>query len=203
MARDEAREREETENRAATLAPHRFVLRRTVALIGLMGAGKSSIGRALAQRLGARFRDADDEIQRAAAMPIPEIFERFGEPYFRDGERRVIARLLRERPHVLATGGGAYMDAETRAALKARAFTIWLRADLETLVERCGRRSGRPLLDGQDIRAKLSELMTARHPRYAEADHVIESRQAPHEDVISALLIDLEQRKLIERVHTT
>ena len=185
------------EGRENGKAPRRrFSLRKTVALVGLMGAGKSTIGRALAQALGVRFRDADREIERAAAMPIPEIFERFGEPYFREGERRVISRLLREPPHVLATGGGAYMDDDTRRAMKERARTIWLRADLETLTERCTRRGGRPLLKGEDPRKVLQDLMDKRYPVYAEADIVIDSRAGPHEEVVSQALAELNREGL-------
>lgn len=175
----------------------RWRLRRTIALVGLMGAGKSSVGRTLAQTLGVPFRDADREIERAAAMSVSEIFERFGEPYFREGERRVIARLLREPPHVLATGGGAYMDDATRRALKDRARTIWLRADLDTLTERCQRRGGRPLLTAGGVRETLAQLIETRYPVYAEADHVIESRNAPQETVVAEALSMLETSGLI------
>ncbi len=178
----------------------RYALARTVTLVGLMGAGKSSVGRALAQAIGVPFRDADREIERAAAMSVPEIFERFGEPYFREGERRVIARLLNEPPHVLATGGGAYMDAKTRRTLRERARTIWLRADLDTLTERCRRRGGRPLLAGGDAREALARLMEARYPIYAEADHVIDSRDAPLENVVNEALGLLEASGLIQKL---
>lgn len=166
----------------------RVKLARTVALIGLMGAGKSAVGRRLAAALGAKFRDSDDEIERAAAMKIPEIFERFGERYFREGERRVIARLLDAPPHVLATGGGAFMAADTRALLRRKAHVIWLRADLDTLATRCARRGDRPLLQSQDVRTTLGELIERRYPVYEEAESVVESENGPHEAVVEAIL---------------
>lgn len=163
-------------------------LRRTVVLIGLMGAGKSSVGRRLAEVLGASFRDSDDEIVAAAGMDIPAIFERLGEAAFRDGERRVIERLLHEPPHVLATGGGAFMSAETRALIQARAVSVWIRADLETLVERTGRKGDRPLLRSGDPREILGRLIDQRHPVYGEADLVVDSPQGgPHEAVVAAI----------------
>ncbi|MCI4666011.1 MAG: shikimate kinase [Neomegalonema sp.] len=190
----------EADESPAAAQPPRFRLTQTVALVGLMGAGKSTIGRALAQSLGVSFRDADREIERAAAMSVPEIFERFGEPYFREGERRVIDRLLRDRPHVLATGGGAYMCASTRKAMKDRAFTIWLRADLETLAERCSRRGGRPLLAGEDMRATLSRLMEQRYPIYAEADFVVDSRDVPQDEVVKDALGILRREGALRQV---
>lgn len=164
---------------------------RTVALVGLMGAGKSAIGRRLAQRLGLPFVDADVEIEAAAGCSIEEFFERYGEAQFRAGERRVIKRLLDGPPIVLATGGGAFMDAQTRALMRQRAVTVWLRAELPLLLERVGRRSNRPLLKQDDPEAVLQRLMAVRYPVYAEADITIESRDAPAErttdDVIAAL----------------
>jgi len=166
-------------------------LTRTVALVGLMGAGKSAIGRRLAQRLGLPFVDADDEIERAAGCTVSEFFERFGEAEFRAGERRVIARLLEGPPQVLSTGGGAYMDPETRALLRARALTVWLRADIEVLYERVRRRANRPLLRAGNPREILGQLMAERYPVYAEADLVVESTAQPAdrttEEVIEAL----------------
>lgn len=181
--------------------PHRPTGRlvRTVTLVGLMGAGKSAIGRRLASALGAPFRDADTEIETAAALSIPEIFEKFGEPYFREGERRVIARLLEEPPHVLATGGGAFMDPQTRARLKDDAVTVWLKADLDVLAARCGRRSNRPLLKNGDPREILGKLIETRHPIYAEADLTVQSRDEPHEVVVSALLKKLDDLGAIAR----
>ena len=160
----------------------------SVVLVGLMGAGKSAIGRRLASRLGIPFVDADEEIERAAGCSISDIFEIHGEAAFRDGERRVIARLLNRPPHVLATGGGAFMDPETRMAIRACGISVWLRADLELLVSRVSRRNNRPLLAGGDPREILQRLMNERHPIYAEADVVVESRDGPHEQTVEAVL---------------
>lgn len=164
---------------------------RPVVLVGLMGAGKSSIGRRLAARLGVKFVDADGEIEAAAGCSIPEIFERHGEAAFRDGERRVISRLLDGGPQVLATGGGAFMDAETRARIAECAVSVWLRADLDVLVERCSRKRNRPLLEGGDPRAILSALIEERYPTYAEADIVVESVNGPHEEVVGRIVAAL------------
>lgn len=160
----------------------------SVVLVGLMGAGKSAIGRRLASRLGIPFVDADEEIESAAGCSISDIFEIHGEAAFRDGERRVIARLLSRPPHVLATGGGAFMDPETRTAIRACGISVWLRADLELLVSRVSRRNNRPLLAGGDPREILQQLMNERHPIYAEADVVVESRDGPHEQTVEAVL---------------
>jgi shikimate kinase len=154
---------------------------RTVALVGLMGAGKSAIGKRLALKLGLPFVDADDEIERAAGCSISEFFERFGEAEFRAGERRVIARLLAGPPHVLSTGGGAYMDGETRALMRAQAITVWLRAELDVLYDRVRKRTHRPLLRQGDPREVLARLISQRYPVYAEADLVIESTAQPAE----------------------
>jgi shikimate kinase len=154
-------------------------LDRSIVMVGMMGAGKSAIGRRLAQRLGVPFVDADAEIERAAGCTIAEIFEKHGEAVFRDGERRVIARLLQGPVGVLATGGGAFMDPETRARIRARAISVWLKADLETLVERVGRRNHRPLLQNGDPREILERLIAARSPVYAEADITVETGDAP------------------------
>ncbi|MEO1613338.1 MAG: shikimate kinase, partial [Pseudomonadota bacterium] len=153
----------------------RWRLRRSVALIGLMGCGKTTVGARLAGLIGAEFRDADAEIVTAAGMSIPEIFENLGEAAFRDGERKVIARLMGERPMVIATGGGAFMAPETRAAIRAAGVSIWLYADLDTLVERTSRRKSRPLLNAGDPRAILGDLIEQRYPVYAEADLRVES----------------------------
>jgi shikimate kinase len=155
-------------------------LNRTVALVGMMGAGKTSIGRRLAARLEVPFRDADHEIEAAAGFTVAEIFSRFGEPHFRDGERRVIQRLLAEPPHVLATGGGAYMDAATRAAMKRSAFTVWLKVPLEILIGRVKKRETRPLLSRGDMRGTLEKLLAQREPVYAEADMTLETTDEPH-----------------------
>ena len=166
---------------------------RTIALVGLMGAGKTSIGRRLAQRLGLPFIDADAEIEAAAGTTIEEIFQRHGEAAFRDGERRVIARLLDNPPHVLATGGGAFMDPTTRALLRRSAITVWLRADLEVMLSRVTRRSinHRPLLKGRDPRAALEALMAERYPVYAEADVTVDSVDGPPEATLERVLAAL------------
>ena len=168
-----------------------FSLPRTVALVGLMGAGKSAIGKRLAQRLGLPFVDADDEIEHADGCTIGEFFEKYGEAEFRAGERRVIARLLDEPPRVLSTGGGAYMDAETRALMRLKAVTVWLRADLDVLYDRVRRRTHRPLLRQGDPKEILGRLMTQRYPVYAEADIIVDSTAQPAdrttEQVIEAL----------------
>ncbi|MCC7428980.1 MAG: 3-dehydroquinate synthase [Alphaproteobacteria bacterium] len=154
---------------------------RSVVLVGLMGAGKSSIGRRLAQRLGLPFQDADSEIEAAAGMSIPEIFSRLGEPAFRDGERRVIARLLQGPPVVLATGGGAYVDPATRAAVRERGVAVWLKADLGTLLRRVSSRNDRPLLKQGEPAEVMARLAAERNPIYAEADIAIESSDEPPE----------------------
>jgi shikimate kinase len=167
-------------------------------LVGLMGAGKSAIGRRLGQRLALPFVDADDEIERAAGCTISEFFERFGETEFRAGERRVIARLLEGPPHVLSTGGGAYIDPETRALMREKALTVWLRAELDVLYDRVKKRSHRPLLRQGDPREILGKLMDQRYPIYAEADLVVESTAQPAdrttEQVIEALRRHISQQ---------
>lgn len=169
-------------------------LDRSIVLVGLMGAGKTSIGRRLAVRLGLPFVDADQEIERAAGCTIEEYFARFGEAAFREGERRVIARLLDESPHVIATGGGAFMDESTRAAIARRGCSIWLKADLDTLCRRVKRRNNRPLLKRGDPRQILAELMERRDPIYALADLVVESREGPHEAVVEECVRALQER---------
>ena len=166
-------------------------LKRTIALVGLMGAGKSSVGRRLAIQIGVPFRDADDEIIVAAGRPIADIFAERGEDEFRAGERRVIARILDEPPHILATGGGAFMNPVTRVVLRQRATTIWLRADLDTLVKRVSRRDDRPLLRNADARAVMADLMDQRYPIYAQADIIIESREGPHHITVDAVIAAL------------
>ena len=162
---------------------------RHLVLVGLMGAGKSCIGRRLAARLGWRFLDADNEIEKAAGCTIPDIFERHGETAFRDGERRVIQRLLAaEQPHVIATGGGAYMDPATRGAIGARGIAIWLKADLDVLVRRTSRRDNRPLLRQGDPRDILEGLMERRHPVYALADLTVDSQDGPPEATVERVL---------------
>ena len=165
---------------------------RTVVMVGLMGAGKSSIGRRLAQRLGLPFVDADHEIETAAGCTIEEIFERFGEAAFRDGERRIIQRLLERPPHVLATGGGAFIDAETRTRIKESAVSVWLRADIDVLLRRVGRRTNRPLLKNGEPREILAKLMAQRYPLYAEADICIDSVDGPTDATVDRVVAALE-----------
>ena len=168
---------------------------RTIALVGLMGVGKSTIGRRLAQALELPFCDADHEIEAAAGRTIPEIFAELGEAEFRLGERRVIARLLHEPAHVLATGGGAFMDPQTRALMKERAIIVWLKADLDVLTRRVSRKANRPLLVGKDPRKVLQELMEKRDPIYAEADIVIETDDRPPSAAVETIMQLLEQRQ--------
>jgi shikimate kinase len=158
-----------------------------------MGAGKTSVGRRLAQRLGLDFIDADHEIEAAAGCTIEEIFERFGEAAFRDGERRIIHRLLQRPVHVLATGGGAFIDAETRGHIKDAAVSVWLKADLDVLLRRVGRRSNRPLLKRGDPREVLTNLMNQRYPIYAEADIRIDSADGPTDLTVDRVVEALEQ----------
>jgi len=160
---------------------------RTIALVGLMGVGKSTVGRKLAEALGAPFRDSDEEIEKAAGLSVHEIFERHGEPEFRRGERRVIERLLQGEPIVLATGGGAYMDAETRLLLREKAVTVWLRADLDIVWKRVSRRETRPLLKRDNPRQALADLNEARSPIYALADVVVDSGDGPSSDAVRAI----------------
>jgi shikimate kinase len=165
-----------------------LVPRKTLVLVGLMGAGKSSVGRRLAARLGLPFTDADQEIEAAAGMTIEEIFARHGEPAFRDGERRVITRLLDNPVHVLATGGGAFMDGRTRALILERATSIWLHAELDELVRRVARRTDRPLLKGGDPRAVLERLIAERYPVYAEADLTVPSSIGSAEETVDRIV---------------
>jgi shikimate kinase len=161
---------------------------RAIVMVGLMGAGKTSIGRRLAALLDLPFVDADAEIEAAAGCTIEEIFERHGEAAFRDGERRVIARLLDGSPQVIATGGGAYMDPATRALIGERAIALWLRADIDTLVARTSRRSNRPLLKNGNPRETLERLMRERYPVYAEADVTVDSHDCPPDETTQAVL---------------
>jgi shikimate kinase len=158
---------------------------RSIVLIGLMGAGKTAVGKRLAARLDLPFIDADGEIELAAGQTISEIFAEHGEPYFRSGEAKVIARLLRGGPEVLATGGGAYMDARTRANIKAQGISVWLKAELPVLLHRVRRRDNRPLLAAGALDAVMRELMKKRYPVYAEADITVESRDVPHDVIVS------------------
>lgn len=161
---------------------------RSIVLVGMMGAGKSSIGRRLAGRLGIPFVDADTEIVSAAGMTIPEIFEKHGEPYFRAGEARVIARLLDNGPQVLATGGGSVMDPQTRALIGQKSISIWLKADIDVLLKRTKRRNDRPLVE------KIKDLLPVREPIYAQADIIIQSRDEPHDTIIDEIMGELPKR---------
>ncbi len=170
-----------------------IALPKTVILVGLMGAGKSAIGRRLANKLGLPFVDADTEIEAAAGCSIEEIFARDGEVVFRSGERRIIARLLMERPvHILATGGGAFMAAETRALIGRYGVSVWLRAELDILLARTARRNHRPLLKKGDPRTILSTLIEQRYPIYAEADLTVESDENPPEYTVERVIEALE-----------
>jgi shikimate kinase len=161
---------------------------RTITLVGLMGSGKSSVGKRLAQALDLPFRDADEEVEAAAGRSIPEIFEQLGEPAFRDGERRVIARLLEGPPIVLATGGGAFMNAETRDLIKARSVSVWLKADLPVLARRVARKDNRPLLTGRDPLTVLQEQAKARYPGYTQADLTVETGDSPHQVTVDQVI---------------
>ncbi|MCW2394465.1 MULTISPECIES: shikimate kinase [unclassified Sphingobium] len=165
----------------------------SIVLVGLMGVGKSTIGRRLAARLNLPFVDADDEIERAAGMTIQEIFDTYGEPAFRDGERRVIARLIDGVPKVVATGGGAFVNDETRALILAHATAVWLDADIDILVDRVSRRDGRPLLKGREPREVLKSLAAARTPFYQQAPIHIKSSDSPHEATIDKIVKALNQ----------
>jgi shikimate kinase len=175
--------------RIATALGHRSLV-----LVGMMGSGKSSIGRKLAARLGLPFVDADAEIERAAGMSITEIFAKHGEAYFRAGEARVIARLLDGGPQILATGGGAFMNAESRAAIRAKGISVWLKADYDVLMRRIKRRSDRPLLKTGDPGETMKRLLEERDPVYAEADVTIHSRDVPHDTIIMEILAALTPR---------
>jgi len=170
---------------------NRLLAGRTLVLVGMMGAGKSSIGRRLATRLGLPFVDADNEIEIAANASIPEIFDRHGEAYFRDGERRVIQRLLDGKPKVLAAGGGAFIQPETRSAIQKDAISIWLKADRDLLLSRVKRRANRPLLRDGDPAETIERLIAERYPIYAEADIHVQSRDIAHDAVIDDLLAAL------------
>lgn len=181
---------QETERRIA-----QALGRRSVVLVGMMGAGKSSVGRRLAARLGMPFVDADTEIEKAAGMRIPDIFATRGEPEFRLGEARVIARLLDDGPQVLATGGGAVMNAGTRDLIREKGVSVWLKADLDVLLRRTKRRGDRPLAD------RLKDLLPEREPVYAQADLIVQSREEPHEvivdEVVAALMTHLNANETV------
>jgi shikimate kinase len=175
---------------------------RSVVLVGLMGAGKSTVGRRLAARLDLPFKDADAEIEAAAGMSVADIFAIHGEPYFREGERRVICRLLQEGPAVLATGGGAFMNPETRARIAQTAVSLWLKAEFDVLMRRVRKRSNRPLLKNPDPEGSMRQLMAAREPVYALADLAVESRDIPHDRVVEDALHALRSRLGLERQET-
>jgi shikimate kinase len=158
---------------------------RSVVLVGMMGAGKSSVGRRLATRLAIPFVDADSEIESAAGMSIPEIFAKHGEPYFRAGEVRVIARLLENGPQVLATGGGAIMDQQTRDLIHIKGISVWLKADLDILMRRTKRRNDRPLAD------KMKDLLPLREPVYALSDIIVQSRDEPHDTIVDEIIAEI------------
>lgn len=180
-------------NAAPLVAAIRAALqRRSVVLVGMMGVGKTSIGRRLATRLGLPFVDADAEIEKAAGMSIPDIFARHGEPDFRSGEARVIARLLDAGPQVLATGGGAFMNEATRAAIKAKGVSIWLSAEFDVLMRRIAKRKeDRPMLQTDDPAETLRQLLKLRDPVYALADIAMQSRETPHDSIVSEIVTAL------------
>lgn len=173
-------------------------LPRTLVLVGLMGAGKTAVGKRVAARLGLGFTDADHEIEAAAGCTIPDIFERYGEPAFRDLERRVITRLMRDPVQVLSTGGGAFMDPQTRAVIAEHGLSVWLRAELSVLAARTAKRSNRPLLRQGDPKAVLAGLMERRYPVYALADLTVESRDGPVEDTVDRVLAAVDARLAAE-----
>ncbi|MEL6828710.1 MAG: shikimate kinase [Pseudomonadota bacterium] len=184
------------EDRSTTLKPDGNEAQwpnRTIALVGLMGAGKSTVGRRLAEAMGRDFFDSDDEIEKAAGQSISDIFSQHGEGEFRRGEQKVLERLLLGPAHILATGGGAYLNADTRTLMRAHAITIWLNADLETLWKRVSKRGHRPLLKSSDPKRVLSELFEARQPIYELADITIESADGPHNETVEAILTALSE----------
>lgn len=168
---------------------------RSIALVGLMGAGKSTVGRRLAKRLALPFADADEEIERAADLSIAEIFERFGEAHFRDGERRVIARLVSGPPRVIATGGGAFMNAATRTLILQRCVAVWLDAGIDVLAERVNRRGHRPLLRDGDPQVLLADLAERRNPIYAQAHVAVRSAPLPHERIVDRIIAALAKAR--------
>jgi shikimate kinase len=167
--------------------------KRSVVLVGMMGAGKSTIGRRLALRLRLPFVDADNEIEAAAGMSIPDIFEVHGEPHFRDGEARVIARLLESGPILLATGGGAFMREDTRGKIRDKAISMWLKADADVILRRVKRRADRPLLQNADPAAVIARLIEARHPFYEQTDILIDSRDVPHDRIVDECVVALHE----------
>ncbi|MGB8819128.1 MAG: shikimate kinase [Rhizobiaceae bacterium] len=180
---------DETAQRAEAPAIKAMLAKRSLVLIGLMGAGKSTIGKRVAQMLGVPFIDADTEIEAVSRMTIPELFERYGEPEFRDLERRVIRRILRTGPKVLATGGGAFMNEQTRKAIAKSGVSVWLKAELDVLMDRVGRKGNRPLLKTANPRATMQDLMDKRYPVYAQSDIIVISRDEK-KDVMAGEVID-------------
>ncbi len=166
---------------------------RSVVLVGMPGSGKTSVGRRLAQRLELSFVDADTEIEKAADMPIADIFSQHGEPYFRAGEAKVIARILEGGPRVVATGGGAFMNPDTRAKIHAQGISVWLKADFAVLLRRIKRKSDRPLFMNGDPETTLKRLLAEREPVFAEADIVVVSQDSPHETTMEAIVTELER----------
>ena len=162
--------------------------RRSIVMVGMMGAGKSSIGKRLAARLGIPFADADAAIEEAAGMSIADMFVAHGEPSFRSGETRVIARLLENGPQVLATGGGAFVNPETRARIQEKGISVWLKADMEVLLRRVKRRDNRPLLKNDDPETTLTNLLAAREPYYSQANLAVVSRDVPHEIIVEEIV---------------
>jgi shikimate kinase len=175
--------------------------RRSIVLVGMMGAGKSSIGKRLASRLGVPFADADAAIEEAAGMSIADIFEAHGEPSFRSGETRVIGRLLENGPQVLATGGGSFVNPETRARIHEKGISVWLKADVDVLLRRVKRRDNRPLLRNDDPAATLTDLLTAREPYYSQANLTVVSRDVPHEIIVEEIVTLLCGKLGIARCH--
>ena len=173
---------ESTQDPAIAQAVARALGQNSIVLVGMMGAGKSSVGRRLALRLNVPFIDADAEIESAAGMTIPEIFAKHGEPYFRAGEARVIARLLESGPQVLATGGGAVMNQQTRDLIHIKGISVWLKADIDVLMKRTKRRNDRPLAD------KMKDLLPLREPVYAQSDIVVQSRDDPHDTIVDEII---------------
>jgi len=172
---------------------------RAVVLVGMMGAGKSSIGRRLANLLHLPFIDADVEIEKAANLSIPEIFEKHGEAHFREGEQRVLARLLAGGPSVVATGGGAFMSEETRRRCRENGVSIWLKADVPVLMERVRKKGSRPLLNNADPEGAMRRLLAEREPIYGQADIIVASREGPHQAVVAEIIAALDAH-LAERV---
>ena len=191
-SRVQSRKRADNESRAKAI--RKCLGSSSVVLIGLMGAGKTAIGRRLANRLGFNFIDADTEIEQAAGKSISDIFSDHGEAHFRNGERRVITRLLGDGPQVLATGGGAYMNDETRKTISEYGISVWLKADFKVLMERVVRRDHRPLLKTKDPNAVMKRLMDERYPVYSSSDITVRSRDVPHEVIVDEIMAALARR---------